>query len=323
MNVFLFILTVLIWGTTWIAIAMQMGPVPVLVSVFYRFALAAVVMLFGLIVLRRLTLPRLKDQPFLLLQAACLFCFNFICLYSAAAYIPSGLVSVIFSLASIFNAINARIFFGDRIAGRVLLAGALGASGLFLLLGDDILVHINLNVLKGVGFAALGTVFFSLGNMASRRNTAAAVPVTIANAWGMVYGSAFLLVLVFMTSTPLVAPPEGTYIAALIYLAVIGSIVGFTAYLLLVARIGSAKAGYATVLFPVVALTASTLFEGYKWHWLGILGLGLTILGNIVMFARPSARPRPEARTAPDGEARRQSQIGTAGSSPNSRTPTR
>ena len=41
MNLSLYLLTVLIWGTTWIAIAMQVGPVPVLVSVFYRFAVAA------------------------------------------------------------------------------------------------------------------------------------------------------------------------------------------------------------------------------------------------------------------------------------------
>ena len=57
MNALLFVATVLIWGSTWIAIAMQVGPVPVLVSVFYRFAVAALVLLAGLALAGRLRRP--------------------------------------------------------------------------------------------------------------------------------------------------------------------------------------------------------------------------------------------------------------------------
>jgi len=76
----------------------------------------------------------------------------------------------------------------------------------------------------------------------------------------------------------------------MLYLAAIGSVVGFTTYLMLVSRIGSQKAAYATVLFPVVALTLSTLFEGYHWTLLSLLGLSLPLAGNAVMFARLPAR---------------------------------
>jgi drug/metabolite transporter (DMT)-like permease len=112
-NAALFISTVLIWGTTWIAITMQVGPVPVLVSIFYRFAIAGVILAAILAVMRRLKPPALRDQPFILAQALCLFSLNFICFYHAAASIPSGLISVIFSLATVYNAITARVFFGD------------------------------------------------------------------------------------------------------------------------------------------------------------------------------------------------------------------
>lgn len=61
---------------------------------------------------------------------------------------------------------------------------------------------------------------------------------------------------------------------------------GFTTYLMLVGRIGSAKAGYATVLSPIVALTASTLFEGYEWSVMSVLGAVLAALGNVVMFRK-------------------------------------
>ncbi|GKY87607.1 DMT family transporter [Sinisalibacter aestuarii] len=298
-NLGLFIATVLIWGSTWLAITFQVGPVPVPVpvSVFYRFALAGAVFVAGLALMGRLHLPPRRHQPWIVAQALMLFSLNFLCFYAATAYVPSGLVSVIFSLATIFNALNARLFFGDRITARVLVAGALGGAGIALLFGPDILGSAGPGAAKGIGLATLGTLFFSLGNMVSRRNSAAGLSPVTANAWGMVYGAAILLAILAVTGTAPVMPPGGRYLAALVYLSVIGSIVGFTTYLLLVARIGSSGAAYATVLFPIVALGLSTLFEGYRWHWSGVLGLALALAGNAVMFAH--ARPAITARAAP------------------------
>jgi drug/metabolite transporter (DMT)-like permease len=266
---------------------MQVGPVPVLVSVFYRFAVAALVLIILLVVARRLKTPALRHQPFLIAQALCLFSFNFICFYTAATYVTSGLLSVIFSLATIYNAVNARLFFGDRVTGRVVVAALMGAGGLVLLFGRDVWVDLDSKALKGIGFAALGTLFFSLGNMISRRNSAAGVSPVTANAWGMTYGAVILIALIAATRTPVVAPPDGKYLAALLYLAVFGSVIAFTTYLELVARIGSSRAAYATVLFPIVALVLSTVFEGYRWSALGILGLALCLTGNVVVFSPP------------------------------------
>lgn len=295
MNALLFVVTVLIWGTTWIAIALEVGPVPVLVSVFYRFATAGGLFLAALAVLGRLKIPARRHQPWILAQALCLFSLNFICFYTAASYVPSGLISVIFSLATVFNAVNARLFFGDPITRRILLAGAMGVTGLALLFGPDILGASDAGVLPGIGLASLGTLFFSLGNMISRRNSAAGLAPVTANAWGMGYGALALLLLIVITGTPIVAPPDRTYLGAMLYLAVFGSIIGFTTYLMLVARIGSSRAAYATVLFPIVALALSTLFEGYEWHWPGVVGLTLALLGNVVMFARPRRAIPPKA----------------------------
>ncbi len=266
---------------------MQVGPVPVLVSVFYRFAVAAAVLIAALAATGRLAAPALRHHPFLIAQALCLFSLNFLCFYTAAGTVTSGLVSVIFSLATIYNAVNARLFFGDRITGRTVVAALTGAGGLALLFGRDVWVELDPGALKGIGFAALGTLFFSLGNMVSRRNSAAGLSPATTNAWGMAYGAVILMALVAITGTPLVAPPDGKYLAALLYLAVFGSVIAFTTYLELVARIGSSRAAYATVLFPIVALVLSTAFEGYRWSALGVLGLALCLTGNVVMFWPP------------------------------------
>jgi drug/metabolite transporter (DMT)-like permease len=262
----------------------------VLVSVFYRFALAALALIVALAFARRLKAPPLRHQPFLLAQALCLFSCNFICFYNAAAYVTSGLVSVVFSLASIYNAVNARLFFGERITARTVVAALMGVAGLALLFGREIWVDIDPSAWKGIGLAALGTLFFSLGNMVSRRNSAAGLSPLTTNAWGMAYGAAFLLVLIVVTATPVVAPPNDEYIWALLYLSIFGSVVAFTTYLELVARVGSSRAAYATVLFPIVALALSTAFEGYRWTGFGALGLAMCLAGNVVIFTKPRSR---------------------------------
>lgn len=304
MNLALFAATVLIWGSTWLAIALQLGPVPVLASIFYRFALAALILWPLLGLSGRLSRTRPRDHLFMALQGLCLFSLNFVCFYNATAFIPSGLVSVIFSLATIYNAVNARLFFGERITARALLATAVGVAGLVLIFWHDLFGGaLNIATLKGVGLAALGTLFFSLGNMVSRRLSASGVPPVTANAWGMGYGALFLLALVAVSGTALPLPPDARYFGALLYLALFGSVIGFTTYLMLVARIGSGRAAYATVMFPVIALMLSWGFEGYHWQWSAMAGVGLTLLGNVILFARaPLRAPRP---TVPAGRAGR------------------
>ena len=280
----LFVVTVLIWGTSWYAIALQIGEVPISVSVLYRFALAAVLLILALAVTGRLALP--AQWRFVILQAICLFSLNFVALYNAAALIPSGLVTVVFSLASIFNALNARVFFGEKITLRVVLAGILGLSGLVLLFWQSLAVSFDPDTLRGVAWALLGTMIFSWGNMASRRNTATGTSPIIANAWGMGIGAGVLLALALVTRQPLIVSTDPTYLAALLYLAVFASVIGFTTYLMLVSQIGSAQAGYATVLTPIVALVISTFFEGYDWTGTAVVGVACALLGNAVMFGR-------------------------------------
>ena len=284
-NFLLFIATVIFWGTTWIGISLQIGEVPVLTSIFLRFALAGLVMIAVLAAVGRLQRP--SAWRFVVLQALCLFCFNFVGLYYATEYITSGLVAVIFSLASIFNAVNARIFFGDRITPRMILAGFIGAIGLLFIFWSELFISFDGDTILGIAWAVQGTLVFSLGNMASRRNSELGVPPITANGWGMPIGAIVLLFLVAVSGQPLLLSSDPVYWCALVYLAIVGSIIGFSTYLMLAERIGSVRASYATVVFPVVALVISTLFEGYNWTTLAMFGVALTIVGNIIMFWKP------------------------------------
>jgi drug/metabolite transporter (DMT)-like permease len=75
-----------------------------------------------------------------------------------------------------------------------------------------------------------------------------------------------------------------TYIAGLIFLAVVSSVFAFGAYLTLLGRIGADRAGYSTVMFPVVALLVSTFAENYHWTIPAIAGLAAVMAGNLLVL---------------------------------------
>lgn len=288
MNAILYILVVVIWGTTWLAIYMQQGVVSVPVSIFWRFAVAAVVMLVVLTALGRLRRISVKDHLYCLLQGACVFGFNFFCFYHAAAYISSGLESVIFSMAVLFNAFNSMVFFRQRPHANLLPAAILGIAGVVALFWHDLsATQLAPSLLLGVGLSALGTYGFSLGNMISTRHQKRGLETLSTNTYAMFYGTAMMGVIALLRGDSFMPELSARYLGSLFYLAIFGSVIAFGAYFTLVGRIGASQAAYSTLLFPLVALSLSTIYEGYVWHSNAVVGLVMILMGNLVMFSKP------------------------------------
>jgi drug/metabolite transporter (DMT)-like permease len=127
---------------------------------------------------------------------------------------------------------------------------------------------------------------FSLGNIVSARMQRNDIRVVPASGYGMAYGALFMLGLTLATGQPFAFDTRPEYLISLIYLILIASVAGFGVYLTLVGRIGAGSAAYATVLFPVVALAISTLFEDYRWTAVSLLGLALVLAGNVIVLRR-------------------------------------
>jgi drug/metabolite transporter (DMT)-like permease len=285
MNAFLYLLTVLIWGTTWIAIKFQLGVVPAPVSIAYRFWIAAAVLLLVLFAMRKKVWPPRAAWRYLAAQGVALFCCNFLCFYYASQWVPSGLVAVVFSTAPIWNALNGRLFLGRALRPQVVGGALLGLCGIALLFLPQMQGHWrDGGMLAGLGLALLGTLCFSTGNLLSSRMQALGLAPWLTNVWAMMIGAAILTLGSLALGMPFIWEPGARYTASLLYLAIPGSVIAFTAYLMLVGRIGPDRAAYSTVLFPIVALSASTIFEGYHWTALALCGLALVLAGNLLAF---------------------------------------
>jgi drug/metabolite transporter (DMT)-like permease len=298
MNALLYALVVLIWGTTWIALKWQLGPVPIALSIAYRFGLAALVLFTWLAWRRQLVLPRGRALTWVLAQGLCLFCLNFVCFLNASQTVASGLVAVVFSSAALWNALLARVVHGRTIAPQVLAGGALGLAGLVLLFWPEISAgHASS---AGLAWALAGTLCFSTGNLLSAALQGEGLKPVQTNAWGMAVGTAILLGYALVSGVPLVFDASPRYVGALLYLAIPGSVIGFTAYLTLVGRLGPERAAYSTVLFPVVALNVSAWAEAYRWTAPALVGLALVMAGNVLVFRKKkSPAPAAASPTAP------------------------
>jgi len=296
---FLYALTVLIWGTTWIAIKNELGHVPLEASIVYRFALAGAVLSAALVLTRRLRPIPIRHQPFVLLQALCLFSCNFLCFYTATSFVPTGIVSVVFSTAAVFNILNARVVHGRRPEGRVLSGAMLGVLGIASLSYETLAgARFSVDTAYGLGLALLGTWFFSAGNLVSARNQRHGLQVASVNAWAMLYGAAIVALVAVAQGAAFTFDASPVYVGSLLFLAIPGSVIGFTAYLTVVHRLGPERAAYMTVLFPVVALTVSVFAEGYRLTPVAGFGLVLVLTGNLLVFGHLPRGVRLETTAA-------------------------
>lgn len=287
-------LTVLAWGFSWYALKLQLGTVPPEVSVFWRFVLASAIMM-GWAMARgaQLSFPLRTHLRFAGLGLF-LFSTNFTLFYYGGQYVPSGLLSVVFSLASVFNMILGFAIFGQRISRRVMLGALLGFAGVALLFRPQIMgaadSGLDATALLGLGLCVAGTLSFCLGNMVSTANQKSGIPLVSATAWGMVYGTVLLGLFALARGASFAIEWTPAYLGAMVYLAVIASVVAFACYLTLLARIGSARAGYSTVMFPVVALLVSTVLENFHWGPDAIAGLVCVLGGNLLVLRSGRAK---------------------------------
>ena len=286
-NLLLYVVTVLVWGSTWLAIEYQLGVVEPDVSIFYRYVIASST-LFLWCKYKRLSLVfNLKYHLWFAALGGFLFCLNYMLTYRAQVHITSALAAIIFSSMLWMNIGLARVIFGVRSTGRVIVGAIFGVTGIVVIFAPEVeAVTLHDGIFFGMVLALGGAFSASCGNMVSQGAQKRALPVVQSNAWSMFYGALFTGIVALVSGHEFNFDGTFTYIASLAYLAIFGSVIAFGAYLTLLGRIGAHKAGYATVMFPVVALMLSAVFEGLRLDASILGGTTLVLLGNLLVLTR-------------------------------------
>ncbi|MFV0377492.1 MAG: DMT family transporter [Mangrovibacterium sp.] len=279
----LFLIPTLIWGSTWYAIKFQVGTIDPLLSVSYRFVLAGLLLLsYCLLAGLKLTF-KLREHGMMAVLGLFLFGINYWMVYEAETILTSGLVAVMFSLIILSNIFLNALLLKGLIRREVLIGAFMGIAGTALLFKDDLLsFDMDNNKLKALLICVAGFLFASLGNITSAYNQRNKLPVIQTNAFAMTYGGLMMFAIVLLLKKEIAFDLSSSYILSLVYLAIFGSIVAFSAYLKLLGEIGPDRSAYVALITPVIALLISTWFEGYEWKTAGVVGVALLLTGNVL-----------------------------------------
>ncbi|RLB97833.1 MAG: EamA family transporter, partial [Deltaproteobacteria bacterium] len=137
-NITLYIITVIVWGSTFLAIKYQLGSVDPMVSVIYRFGLAAaLLMLFCYARGLKLKFSR-EEHFFMALFGILLFSINYWFVYVAELYVTSGVVAVMFSSIVFMNVANGAIFLGAAVEKKMVTGAVIGIIGIVMIFMPEI-----------------------------------------------------------------------------------------------------------------------------------------------------------------------------------------
>ena len=188
----LFLVPVLIWGSTWYAITLQFGAVEPEVSVVYRFAAASALLALGCAMTGRSLRFSLRDHAFLAGIGLTMICLNYNLIYWAERIVVSGLVAVVYSTIVFMTPIGMRIAFGVPMQPRLLAAAALGVTGVALLFLPELReAGRGGNTAFGIALVLAAALACALGNLIAVRNHRAGIPTIPGTAWTMIYGTMF------------------------------------------------------------------------------------------------------------------------------------
>jgi drug/metabolite transporter (DMT)-like permease len=284
-NFFLFVITLFCWSPTWYVIKFQLGYVDPLVSFFYRFFAASIIIFIYLLIKKKnLKFPLIQHFWFLFF-GICLYSLNYIFFYLSNTYLISAFPAIVFSTVVIMNILGEKFYFKKRPSLKTLIGATIGMLGIIIIFNDEIFnFNLNNNTHIGLFLALLGTLSASTGNMVHQRNLNNNFPLIETMAYAMFYGSLITLLVTQIKGTELLFDTSLSYIISLTYLSIFGSIFAFIFYLRLLEKVGAGRAGYVGVVMPVLALLISTVFEDLEWHVDLIIGLPILIIGAVLVI---------------------------------------
>lgn len=274
-----FCLIYFVWGTTFFAIRVMVATVPPFLSAALRFLLAGSILLG----IARIGGPlRITPRQVIhtALVSALMFLIGYGGLFWAEQSVDSGIAALLAATIPIWIALlEISILKKGRIRASLVAAIVVGLSGVALLTVPSGRVRVPL---VPIAVLMVGQMSWALGTILSRKLSLPDRKVVSA-ALQMLVGGVLLFTVAFGTGDVKHGLAlQSQAIAALLYLAIPGSVLAFTAYIWLLARISPTVVGSYAYVNPVVALLVGHLLGGEPLTARTVAGSSLIVLSVAV-----------------------------------------
>jgi drug/metabolite transporter (DMT)-like permease len=285
---------VLIGGLNALAVRFQNVEVPPLWGAGARFGIAGLLFAVALVALR-LPRPRGAALTGALVFGVLTFGLGYALVYWALVHVKAGMTMVILSIVPLVTLLLALAHGVEKFRWRAMAGAVLAAGGIAVVFREQLGSAVPPLALA----ALLGTAFCWSEASVLLKRFPGAHPVAV-NTLGMIVGAAMLLVFSALRGELRVIPQLRATWLAFAYLVVVGSLVLFVLYLVVLQRWTASGASYQFLLLPLVSLTASAWVDAEPLTPSLAVGGALVLAG---VYVGAFARARPAAAAAPEPTA--------------------
>ncbi|MDG2013706.1 MAG: EamA family transporter [Pirellulaceae bacterium] len=286
----------LIWGTTYLAMAIAVQTIPPFMISGARFVFAGLLLL-GFLIPRGVPLPRWRQWKWAAVIGTCLMVGGNGLVMWGIQEIPSGICAVIIATMPLWMTVFDWLFYeGPRPTWRVATGLVLGLAGIVLLIGPrDLMLGEAVMHLPSLLAVICAPIFWSLGSLQSRRVD---LPKNVFMATGaeMICGGAVLLVISVFMQEPSQIDWDGVSwnsAAAVVYLTIFGSLIALTSYMWLLKNAVASRVATYTYINPIIAVFLGWLILDEAITSQTFLAI-VVIVSAVVMIVswRQTARPK-------------------------------
>lgn len=278
-----YIACALIWGTTWYAIRVCIGPggYPTLAALALRFGIATVILLP--LALRVRPWPSGRAWTYLVL-AGVLDAAGYLLVYLGEERVSGGVAAVVYGTQPLILGILLTLVKIEKLTRRHIAGAIISLAGVALLFLDrlDVSPEQAVGVLLVLGSVVMATMYSALMKVHGGGVPALVATTVFITVTAVVLGIVALVAREPMPSSLPVAPT-----VALLYLAIIGSAVAFLVYFWMLEQTSLLVTSTLVFVFPLVALITDALFErAIPLGPRAYVGAAITLAGLAVSLRR-------------------------------------
>jgi len=272
----------LIWGSTWGAIRLLVRDVPPVRAAALRFLLAAIILLGIAFGRRRKLIINPRQWRALIILGFAMMAVPYGLLFWAESRISSSMTAVLFSSDPLFVALFMPVMTDSRVPRRAVFAMLIGSGGICALFYNGL--SVSEYFLLGGGAVMLAVVISAWASVFAKREISGINPVMGTGIQFVVSG-----VVLFAVSLALEPSQKSDWsqagILALAFLAIFGSVVAFSLYYWLLARMHPYQLATITLVTPVIAMAEGALLLHEPVPWL-MIGGAVLVLASVAVVLR-------------------------------------
>jgi drug/metabolite transporter (DMT)-like permease len=275
-----------IWGSTWLFIKLGLADLPPITFAGIRFVIACAIV-FAIIRVRGLQLPRARADWLLLAVTGILsFGLNYGLVFWGEQYISSGLAALLQSTLPAFGLVFAHFHLpAERLSWAKIGGVVLGVCGVAVVFSNQLAVA-GRQALAGCVALILSAAFAAYSNVLVKAHGKKLNPA-IMTGGQMLFG----LLLLLAVGIPLEGNPFRFHwtrmaVIALLYLAIVGSVIAFMLYYWLVQNMDVTKSMLIALVTPVVAVILGMIVLNEEFGWRTLAGGAMIISGIALIVVR-------------------------------------